>query len=251
MKINKDIIPYLTGDEFSNYFPFQISEPEKIITSRFKLLEDIVKGKNIIHLGCCDHIPLIENKIKTNTWLHARIDKMANECLGIDNNENGVEYLKTQLNYKKIIYADITKDEIIQLKEKKWDYIILGELLEHIDNPVTFLSIIREKYKNYINEIIITVPNALHYQNFNNAKKHYEYINSDHRFWFTPYTLGKILNKAGFIIKEFCFTQEISKKIGLRVKFKIFPYFKRKIEYYRLLKYPALRTNLMMISKFQ
>jgi hypothetical protein len=86
---------------------------------------------------------------------------------------------------------------------KKWDYIVAGEVLEHIDDPVMFLKAIREKYGACTERIIITVPNALSYTNFRFALRNIEMINSDHRFWFTPFTLLKVATQAGIVVEDF------------------------------------------------
>ena len=54
--------------------------------------------------------------------------------------------MKTSLNYNNVLCADIINDDIPSLKKEKWDYLIMGEILEHIDNPVSFLTKINEKY---------------------------------------------------------------------------------------------------------
>lgn len=80
---------------------------------------------------------------------------------------------------------------------------MVGEVLEHIGDPVAFLSTIRTKYCDYVDRIVVTVPNALRIANFQFAKQGMEVINSDHRFWFTPYTLAKIMTDAGLVIEGY------------------------------------------------
>jgi hypothetical protein len=109
---------------------------------------------------------------------------------------------------------------------------ILGEVLEHIDNPVLFLSALRTKYGQYVKHMIITVPNAFALDNLQFAFKNLEFVNTDHRFWFTPFTLAKVGSEAGlkFVAFEMCQTWALNKWWKNRL-------IKRK---------PLLRENLVM-----
>lgn len=44
-----------------------------------------------------------------------------------------------------------------------------GEILEHISNPMEFLSSIKRNYRNEIKRVVITVPNAFRLDNFRYA----------------------------------------------------------------------------------
>jgi hypothetical protein len=97
----------------------------------------------------------------------------------------------------------VTEQAPAEIVAKQWDYIVAGEVLEHIDDPVMFLKSIREKYGACTERIIITVPNALSYTNFRFALRNIEMINSDHRFWFTPFTLMKVATEAGIEVEDY------------------------------------------------
>jgi hypothetical protein len=80
--------------------------------------------------------------------------------------------------------------------------VILGEVLEHIDNPVKFLTVLDDKINSIASAVIITVPNAWQYLNWKKALKGIEVINSDHRYWFTPYTICKVATCAGLSLQS-------------------------------------------------
>ena len=61
-----------------------------------------------------------------------------------------------------------------------------------------FLQRFRENYGDVVEQIVITVPNALRAGNVKGAFRNTETINSDHRFFFTPYTIAKVACDAGF-----------------------------------------------------
>ena len=252
MKFNKSIHQYISGKKFSNGLSIPISKRESNIISRLKLIDTIIQNKNVIHLGCCDHIPLIEEKRRNDLWLHERITRIADNCLGVDINAKGIEYLKIDLGYNNIICADITQPNLKEIGENKWDYLVIGEILEHIDNPVSFLRKIYENYKNNIGKIIITVPNAFSFTNLRHVKKGLEIINTDHRYWFTPYTIAKTGHQAGLIMEEFFFVQEnVNTKIGIKSKVLVIPFIRRRYNQYLLKKHPGLREGILAIFKFR
>jgi SAM-dependent methyltransferase len=243
MEFSDNVIDYLSGHKFSSGLIVPVATPETVIPDRLSLLEQLATGKNVIHLGCVDHLPLIEAKIKQDFWLHARLSRVSNRCLGLDINPAGIDYLTQKLGYHDVVCADLLKDDIALINQADWDYIIAGEILEHIDDPVLFLGMIRQKYAGRIKMLLITVPNAFAWANFMNALHHREFINSDHRHWFTPYTLAKIVTQAGLKVSTFQFCENFPTGVRNwkgRVKYRISP------KNYMIRKYPALRETLLM-----
>ena len=164
-------------------------------------LLSLAKNKNILHFGFVDHIPLIDEKIKRGNWLHKKIVDASNLCYGIDINKEGIQYIQDKYNYDNLYAVDIISDRIPNsILDVKFDYIFIPDVIEHIGNPIEFLELIRKKFKGNTKKIILTTPNAFRWNNFINTFKSIELINTDHRFWFTPFTLSKILIDAGYTI---------------------------------------------------
>ncbi len=238
MNFDKSIDGLLSGKIFSSGFRIKIGKNEKQIEYRQEYLETLVKGKKVIHFGCVDHLPVISEKIKNNTWLHKRLCEKASECLGVDINQEGIDYI-AKLGYPDSLCLDVINDEVpSRVMNTKWDFILLGETLEHIDNPVLFLEAIKNKYKGYVNEIIITVPSALRLNNFRDSLKNIEANNSDHRYWFSPYTLAKVLTISGYTISYFQMCNNY------------YPKSTSLITRFLLRRFPALRETVVMVAKF-
>ena len=188
---------YLEGTKFSsglNITDKSFNEEK----TRIERLVEILNGKRVIHLGFTDHLPLIDKKIANGQWLHGKLDEVSEECYGIDINEEAVNYVREHYGYSNVRCANILDEDILENHSQKWDYILLGELLEHIDNPVHFLSKIHDNYIDRIDRIMISVPNVLNVSTLNYMEKGIEHINTDHRYWFTPYTILKVLSVAGY-----------------------------------------------------
>jgi hypothetical protein len=203
----QNIEDYLSDKKFDEGLKIQIPFDKERLTRTQKLVA-LVTNKKIIHVGCVDHMPIIEEKIRTNTWLHKLVTDVATECIGVDINKEGIEFMK-KIGYTNAYYADLMQPDLPEITSKKWDYMILGEILEHVDNPCDFLKTLNKLYKNNVDKIIITVPNAFCEYNFTNVQKGFEMINSDHRSIFSPYTLNKILHIGGFKLDDIFFVEPI------------------------------------------
>ncbi|MDX2135741.1 MAG: methyltransferase domain-containing protein [Saprospiraceae bacterium] len=195
LQINATDRDYLSGKSFSTIYEFSLkgsSNPQ----TRLEWLVPIVRGKRVIHFGCVDHLSIVEQRRKEKTWLHDILAQQCTDLAGIDIDEQGIHYMQGEgfEVYRANVLTDPAPAEVLQ---RKWDYLVAGEVLEHIDNPVAFLTAIREKYGPVTDKIIITVPNAMSYTNFRFALRNTELINSDHRFWFSPFTLLKVAKQAG------------------------------------------------------
>jgi hypothetical protein len=239
-KIGDDEDTYLQGSAFSSGYSFRFTGSHKDEAGdRVNWLNARIRGKSIIHVGCCDHLPIIEKKRTRGYWLHEHLVKNATHCVGVDTDAEGVRFLVEELQQENIYCADLLRDEIPQIDARSWDYLFLGEVLEHIDNPVAFLQQLREKYSGRIGELIVTVPNAFKYKNVRNALKGRERINSDHRYWFTPYTLAKVISCAGCRPREFTFVTSYPIEDRIPIG-----WFKRLF----LNRYPAFRETLVMTA---
>ena len=170
------------------------------LSTRIEYLLRLVSGRKVLHIGCCDHIELIEKKIASRTWLHGLFLEKAFECWGIDINAEGVEYVKS-LGIKNVYCCDVTKTIPHSVLENQFDVVVLGEMVEHLDAPVDFLNALRRNLSGSY-ELVVTVPNAFFLENFINVLGRFERINSDHRAWYTTYTISKILSQAGYYVTD-------------------------------------------------
>jgi hypothetical protein len=206
MRFSSEIHQYVKGQKFSTALEAAYDGENTNASDRLGFLVGRAKGKRILHIGFTDHLEVIEHKIKYRLWLHALLMENAARCVGVDTNREAVEFCRSKLKIGDVFTHDIVNDApLSEILEGEWDYAVLGEVLEHVPNPVTFLSSIRERYGKTIQRAIVTVPNAWMIDNLLMAIRGREAINSDHRYWFTPYTLGKVANDAGYRIEEFHF----------------------------------------------
>ena len=238
MKFDSTTVEHLKGNKFSNAYSYPIALPEDEILYRMDFIENLVERKNVLHLGCTDHIPLIKEKIKKNLWFHKRLTEASETCLGIDIDADAIKYVKEELNFSNIIKHNIVlEDPRTEITNRIWDYMILGEIVEHLNNPYEFLKSVKEKYPS-IKRLVITVPNAFCFANIISSFRQIEFINTDHRFWFTPFTLAKISILAGYKVESFHFAQTLPRTKKT---------WKGSVKEMLLKRKPAYRDTLIMI----
>jgi hypothetical protein len=210
MKITPEILKYASGAEFSNSFELNFDRTQYKAMAREDAIVGIIRGLDVVHIGCSDHVPLIREKIKANKWLHKLITENSRSCIGIDNDRESIEFLTKELGFTNVRYGDILAGNIDEIYSGEWDYAVFGEMIEHLDNPVDFLETFRKSYSANVRKFIITVPNIYNRFNLRNMFRYREIVNSDHRFWFTPYTAIKVLVSAGLRPEEISFANLVS-----------------------------------------
>lgn len=194
--IEQAIEPFLSGQQFSNGLKIQV--PEAPVIGRIEALTTIIRGKSVIHFGFCDHLPLVAGKMSSGTWLHGILSDAASECVGLDIDDHAVRTLADEHNVSNGFTFDLFQDTLPSaVTAQKWDYVIMGEILEHVDNPVAFLDRMKTVFSACASRLIVTVPNAYDLTSQQFAQQNSECINSDHRYWFTPYTLTKVAHRSG------------------------------------------------------
>ena len=231
MRIDSQVLKYLKGEIFQSSLNVEIGKEKHKIISRESAIIDIIRNSNVIHIGCSDHIQIINEKIKKNIWLHKLITENSNKCAGIDIDKESIDFIRKELGYKNVFHGNILTDKFEIIRESNWDYAVFGEIIEHLDDPVHFLKVFKSKYGENVRRFIITVPSVYNKRQFHNMLNYREVINSDHRFWFTPYTISKVLVSAGFNPDKIIYANLQSLNIRDLVIRKVRRIFGMKIEY--------------------
>lgn len=248
MYLTEEDYDYIKGNKFSKGYRLKIKGDDVKKKDKICYLSKILQNKSVIHLGCTDHLECIDDKIKNNVWMHKIITSVSNKCVGLDINGEAINYLKK--NYENEVFvqniyeADITSS-FLKDHEITAEYLLLGEILEHISNPCDFIKEIIQKNRNNIDKIIITVPNMYNIYTKIFSWFNIEEINTDHKYWFSPFTLWKVADDAGIKVTHIEFASSpITKEYSLRNLLKI-------ISKYLFEWKPLYRKHLILIGEIK
>lgn len=171
----------------------------KVCDKDAKILE-LCKNKYVLDVGC---VGQIINKYNSKEWLHDKIRKISNEVHGVDIDQSGITKLK-EMGY--LIYH---VNELSKLQKPHYDVIVMGDVIEHVNDPVSFLKF----YSNFLSDdgvIIVTTPNSHRVRNFIDILISNDYLlNLEHAMWFCPKTFIEITIRANLMIEDFFWLKEI------------------------------------------
>jgi 2-polyprenyl-3-methyl-5-hydroxy-6-metoxy-1,4-benzoquinol methylase len=194
---------YLKGDQLSVDLHVKYSKQDKVV-DKIEYIKDLIRGKKVIDVGFADHYDIIEERLANKKWVHGIFREVTSKIMGVDIDPAAIDHIKAKLKIEDLYCHDITSSNLLQpILEENWDFLVLSEVLEHVSNPADFLSAIKSNYGSHIKRLIISVPNAFGAITLRSALNGVERINSDHRYWFTPYTLAKVVLDAGCKIDDF------------------------------------------------
>lgn len=171
---------------------------------KIKFIVKYAVAKSVLDLGCVQHNP--EN-YKSKYWLHRALKKVASSLQGVDLYEDGVNYLN-QLGFS-VRAGDVQNLNIGQ----KYDLIVAGDLIEHLDNfRGFFLSVDDQLSKD--GKLIITTPNPWYWRNIIKAIISPEVSNNEeHTCWICLRTLRQLAARFNFKILEFKFGSRYKKDL--------------------------------------
>jgi 2-polyprenyl-3-methyl-5-hydroxy-6-metoxy-1,4-benzoquinol methylase len=206
MTPSPDDLDFLHGRSFSNARRFELGNRGRAPRRADRMVE-LARGRRVLHVGCCDHLPLVRDKMRQGLYLHQNLCDAARRCVGIDTNLEGVALLH-ELGFPEVFVPEAAPAE-------DYDVCLLADVIEHVGDPVSFLRAMR---RHRFGELVVATPNAFRWRN---SLPGPELINTDHRFWFSPYTLCKVLVDAGYepVAVELCHGDYVSWRGALAARF--------------------------------
>ena len=151
-----------------------------------------VRGPDVLDVGAAGHRPLPHSR----QWLHGRLREVFPAVVGIDLSEDNVKLLRN-MGYPDLHVGNAQSLEM----EARFDTIVGGEVIEHLENPGLFLARARDHLKPG-GRVVLTTPYAFGLLNWVYALLRFPTtcINPEHTVWFCPATLTEIVHRAGFTL---------------------------------------------------
>src|ERR1039458_3236005 len=161
----------------------------RIPQSRIEIVREFCRGKIVLDLGCVNHDT--ENA-GSEQWLHKAVVESAAEALGVDYLEDQVDILR-QRGFQ-VIVGDVNKPLAI---ERKFDVIVVGNLIEHLSSFEGLLNNLRELLARGGVVLISTANPFFREQYFYSALKNDILVNQEHTCWIDPVTLDQLSRRFG------------------------------------------------------
>jgi SAM-dependent methyltransferase len=125
---------------------------------------------------------------------------VASQVVGVDHLLADLSALKESSKLGSLVCADV---ETLPLKDESIEVAVLGDVIEHVNNPGLLLRSIHRCLRKD-GEIVVTTPNPFYVNQFiqiltSNSIS----VNPDHCCWYDPATLAVLLRRHGFAITEF------------------------------------------------
>jgi 2-polyprenyl-3-methyl-5-hydroxy-6-metoxy-1,4-benzoquinol methylase len=154
------------------------------------------RNRDVLDIGCVQHNP--EN-YKSKYWMHKALKAVSSDIVGIDLYKPGVEYLN-RLGYN-VIFADAQQFDL----GKKFDVIVAGDIIEHLEDFHGFIESCK-KHMHSKSRLIISTPNPWYWRNVIKAALGREVNNNpEHTCWLCPRTLRQLLSRHNLVIGEIVF----------------------------------------------
>ena len=176
------------------------------LVQRLQFIKAACAGKKVLHLGCTNW-PYTLDAIEAGMLLHDELAETATELYGFDFDQEGIDVLAAK-GYTNLYQADLEKLDEVDLDEK-FDVILAGEMIEHLNNPGLFLNGIK-RFMNSETQLIVTTINAYCGMRFltyglRGRGGLLEPVHPDHISYYSYSTLKLILERHKFAVERFMF----------------------------------------------
>lgn len=161
-----------------------------VVLDRDEFVVRLVQNARVLHVGCAD-AGFTREKLHDGSLFHARMDEITEYLYGVDIDRDGIHIME-DAGYRNLECVDIGEKEI---DIDKVDYIVVGEVLEHLSNPGVLLNAIAKLAYEHDAKVIISVPNAFAMFRIGKLLSGIEHVHEDHVAYYSPTTLRTLLNR--------------------------------------------------------
>ena len=204
---------------FSTIKIFGTKESVVNLDAKNDIIKKYCTDKDVLHVGCTDS-PQTEMSWKQGNFLHFQLEQIAKSIVGIDLDAKSIGFLRQQ-GINNIVEMNAENITLTQ----KFDVIVAGDIIEHMNNPGLFL----EQVPGLLNReglLVISVPIAFSFVSVLYAwLAGKERIHKDHCFYFSPKTLATLCSRYDLLPVSLFFVNQKSKlatnktggKLGIRL----------------------------------
>lgn len=166
------------------------------IADRVGFLEQRAAGRNVLDIGCVAHDA---SRLDGPDWLHGRIARSADRCVGVDILEDGVEAVRAA-GYDAVVH-DLTTGLGPLASRGPFDVIVAGELIEHVPNLDMLFAVAAEGLAAD-GQLVITTPNPFAPARVRAGQLGIAWENVDHITYAFPSGIAELADRHGLVLRE-------------------------------------------------
>ena len=181
----------------------EIISTKNYIKGREQFIIEKCMNKKVLHLGCCD-TPYTKFVFDKQSSLFQRIEEVCESQLGLDNNNEGLDYIRS-IGYSNLKFFDLNNPGEVDFVP---EVIIFADTLEHLMNLESAITSLKSLMNNDV-ELIITVPNATMFERFIGNFRGYIHEHPDHKVSFTYTALKQLLEYNNLSVKNIFLSDQL------------------------------------------
>ena len=155
---------------------------------------------------------LAASKLDQDVWLHSRLAEAADSLVGLDSDEQGVDWARSEGFEAQVVDAQ-SPEAVAALGLEPADLVVAGEVIEHLDAPGPFLRAMRVLTRPE-GRLVLTTPNAYRVLNFLAPLSGAELVHPDHTAWHSPQTLRTLLERSGWTVDEVAYYRNPRRRVA-------------------------------------
>ena len=176
------------------------------LVQRLDVIKSLSAGKKVLHLGCTNW-PYTNDAIENDMLLHSALAEKSDVLYGFDFDQEGIDVLASN-GFSNLFRADLEQLDEVPVNEK-FDVIIAGEMIEHLNNPGLFLEGIK-RFMTPTTQLVVTTINAFGGMRFlvyglRGSSGAVEPVHPDHVAYYSYSTLKLLLERHRFNVDQFMF----------------------------------------------
>jgi SAM-dependent methyltransferase len=169
--------------------------------SLLEFIEREVADRSVLDIGVVSHSARYFDQPE---WRHGRIARCARRCVGVDVLAELVEALRARGFDVRCVDATSEAD-----LGERFERVFLGDVLEHVDNPVALLRF-AARHLAPQGRVLATTPNPFSRKFWRRFRRDgTAIVNLDHVCWITPTQAMELARRAGLVLVAYHLVKRI------------------------------------------
>lgn len=161
-------------------------------TDRVAVILDAARGRRVLDIGCVSHDP---SALHDPRWLHRQISEVADLCVGLDHEGEGVARM-VQAGFHAVA-GDLDEVEKVVREYGTFEVVVAGELIEHLDCPRALFDAAGVALEP-AGRMVITTPNPYAPWRVRLGQRCQSHENVDHVTYMFPSGIVELCERTGF-----------------------------------------------------